>query len=133
MASRRIYELTSIYSTGFTIDSSTEIAIDRGDYTEAYKMNLNELISYSSGGTSGTSGSSGVDGVSGTDGTSGIDGESFTGATTAPSFYYENDILYTPKLNVSNSGTTSVTLHDVVDGSAYNLYISGGTLTISVV
>jgi len=88
MANRRIYELTSIYSTGFTIDSSTEIAIDRGDYTEAYKMNLNELITYSSGGTSGTSGSSGIDGASGTDGTSGssgIDGVSGTDGTSGSS------------------------------------------------
>jgi len=85
MGTKRIYELTSIYSTGVTIDSDTEIAIDRSDYTSAYKMNLNELIRYSSGGTSGTSGTSGSSGVDGTSGTSGSSGSSGSSGTSGTS------------------------------------------------
>jgi len=80
-------------------------------------------------GVDGTDGTSGVDG---TDGTSGVDGE-VTGITYNDMFYYDPPVLYTEKLAITSTGTTtSFQIYDVVDNTKYDIFVSGGTLMAQI-
>lgn len=58
--------------------------------------------------------------------------EPLTGATTNANLYYENDTLFTPKIELSD-GSTPIIMKDISTSDRYKVYIENGELKTMII